>query len=62
MSKIKIDSTKCIGCGTCVIIEPDNFELDPKTSLAKVKLSAEITEKTETAVESCPVSAISIEN
>lgn len=62
MSKIKIDSTKCIGCNTCAIIDPDTFELDSKTCLAKVKPSAEITEKTKTAVNSCPVSAISIEN
>jgi ferredoxin len=61
MSQIKIDSTKCIGCSTCVIIDPDSFELDPKTSLAKVKPSAVVTKKTKTAVESCPVAAISIE-
>lgn len=62
MSSIKIDSKKCIGCNTCAVIDPDNFELDPKTGLAQIKPSAKITDKTKTAVESCPVSAISIEN
>lgn len=62
MSSLKIDSKKCIGCGTCVIIDPDNFQLDSKTSLAKVKNPGQITQNSKTAVESCPVTAISIEN
>lgn len=61
MSTIKIDPQKCIGCNTCVIINPDVFELDQQNYKAKVKNQENpVSEKTKTAVDSCPVSAISI--
>lgn len=63
MSKFKviIDQDKCIGCNTCPLIDPEIFEMDPATYKAKVKKQPEnITEKTKTAVASCPVGAISI--
>ena len=63
MPNIKIDPQKCIGCNTCAIIDPDTFELDTQTYKAKIKNQpGEIPEKVKTAVESCPVSAISIDN
>lgn len=62
MAKIIIDQNKCIGCNTCPLIAPETFELDQTTYKARVKQQpTEITEVIETAVSSCPVSAISIE-
>lgn len=63
MSKFKIivDQDKCIGCNTCPLLDPDVFEMDSTTYKAKVKQQPEtITDKTKTAVSSCPVNAISI--
>jgi ferredoxin len=63
MSKFKIvlDQEKCIGCNTCPLIDPDTFEMDTTIYKAKVKAQPqEISEKTKTAVSSCPVGAISI--
>jgi len=62
MPKIKVDQDKCIGCNTCPLIDSETFELDQNTFKAKVKKQPEtITEATKSAVESCPVQAISIE-
>jgi ferredoxin len=56
-----VDQDKCIGCNTCPLIDPDTFELDTNTFKAKVKQQpAEITDKVNSAVSSCPVGAISI--
>lgn len=63
MAKVKLDQTKCIGCGSCVascgVNEGGNFDFDDN-GLAKV-VNEEVTEKTKAAAESCPVEAISIE-
>ncbi len=59
--KIVIDQDKCIGCNTCPLIDPDTFELDQSDYKAKVKRQPEeIEEIHQTAVDSCPVGAISI--
>lgn len=63
MSKkvIVIDQDKCIGCNTCPLLDPDTFELDNNTYKAKVKQQpAEINDKIQSAIASCPVTAISI--
>ena len=63
MKKVKIDESTCIGCGTCVALCPEVFELgeDGKTKVKlqnskTPKLQAEIDE----AIEVCPVKAISL--
>lgn len=59
--KVVVDANKCIGCNTCCLIDPDIFELDTTDYKAKVKQQpSEISEKTSTAVDSCPVGAISL--
>jgi ferredoxin len=60
MTKIILDQNKCIGCNTCVLLDPDVFEMDTTIYKAKVKAQPEtISEATKNAIDSCPVQAIS---
>ena len=60
--KIIIDEEACIGCNTCPLMDPQTFELDPNTYKAKVKNQpTTISDTTQTAINSCPVAAITIE-
>ncbi|MFA6185279.1 MAG: ferredoxin [Candidatus Shapirobacteria bacterium] len=62
MIKINLDQNKCIGCNTCVLMDPETFEMDTTIYKAKVKKQPEIiTDNIKSAVEACPVSAITIE-
>ncbi len=51
---IKIDKNKCIGCGACVAVCPEGFEL--KNRKANVKKNVPCSSD---AINACPVSAIS---
>ncbi len=53
---VKINSEKCVGCGLCVSICPEVFEIDSKgkSKVKKQKDSPCVKE----AIESCPVQAI----
>lgn len=59
MKKPKVDKNLCIGCGLCVSLCPDVFQLgedgrsEAKDPFGECNL--------EEAVESCPVAAITIE-
>jgi ferredoxin len=55
---IKIDKEKCIGCGLCVSLCGEVFELDTKEFKAKVKAQKSLPCVKE-AIDSCPVQAIS---
>lgn len=57
--KIEVNKDLCIGCGSCVAIDPDTFEFNDD-GLAEAK-TEEITEAAREAAEACPVDAISIE-
>jgi len=60
--KIKIDSEKCIGCGSCVAVCPDCFELGDDGKAYLIKEESACNEScAKEAVEICPVDAISIE-
>lgn len=62
MTKINLDQNKCIGCNTCCIMDPEHFEMDTTIYKAKVKKQPEeITDVIKSAVEACPVTAITIE-
>jgi ferredoxin len=58
--KAIVDENTCIGCNTCCIIDPATFELDQTTYKAKVKEPHTVTDLTQSASDSCPVTAISI--
>ena len=57
---IKVDETKCIGCGACVAIDSEHFDFD-ENCLSKV-ISQDMTNFSADVVDSCPVGAISVEN
>ncbi len=57
--KAKVDRDLCIGCGLCVTISPDVFELDDED--IAVVISDTVDETVEEARDSCPTDAISIE-
>lgn len=71
---IKVDKSLCIGSGTCVSVDPDNFELNKegKSTIKRSKkeksqgfeMEIEVDEKGLekflTAAKSCPTQAISI--
>ena len=53
---MKIDKKKCIGCGTCVAVCSEAFEMtdDNKAKIKSAKNASCIKE----AIDSCPVDAI----
>jgi len=57
---IKVDETKCIGCGACVAIDSEHFDFD-ENGLSKV-ISQDMINFSADVVDSCPVGAISVEN
>jgi len=54
--EVKVDKEKCIGCGACVAVCPEGFEI--KDGKSHVKKAASCAKE---AAENCPVGAISIE-
>ena len=54
---VSVDETKCIGCGACVAVCPNVFEM--KGDKAAVK-DAAAKEDCNTAASSCPTHAISL--
>ena len=60
--KAKVDKETCIGCGLCVGICPEVFDMNDE-NIAEVKADPVPSESETTcreAVESCPVDAIEI--
>ncbi len=57
---VKVDKTKCIGCGTCVAIAPGSFKLGNDGKAEVIEPPADDEEKIKEAAESCPVGAIEI--
>lgn len=58
MSIVKVDQSKCIGCGACVAIDPDNFDFNDDG--LSVVIKEEATETAKEAEEACPVFAIDV--
>ena len=62
MTKISLDQNKCIGCNTCPLMDPETFEMDTTIYKAKIKKQpTEINDAVKSAVEACPVGAITID-
>lgn len=57
--KVSVDKEKCIGCGACVGMAPDNFTFDDEGKSEVI--SDEVTDETKEAKEACPVEAIKID-
>ncbi len=57
--KVKVDKEKCIGCGACVSVCGEVFEM--KDGKANVKEKETDKKCVKEAEESCPVQAIKIE-
>ena len=61
MPQIIIDQNKCIGCNTCPLMDPETFEMDTSIYKAKVKKQPEeINDNIKSAIDACPVGAITI--
>ena len=60
MAKIIIDENACVGCGLCVNLCPDVFELD-ENSMAKIKANECENCNLHEIASQCPVNAIIIE-
>ncbi len=60
MSKIVFDKERCIGCGYCFSIAPENFECNDEGRASMI--SDNVTDEAIEASEGCPVSAILIDN
>jgi len=58
--KAEVDKNKCIGCGTCVSLCPEYFEL--KNGIARVKKNAQECKNCNLreVADSCPTQAITI--
>lgn len=57
--KIKIDEEKCIGCGSCVAVCADCFEMDDNNK-ARLKDNCDM-KCIQEAIDICPVQVIEIE-
>ncbi len=60
--KVSVDENLCTGCGLCVDICPEVFEMPEALSIVKTaEVAADLEEKVKEAAESCPVEAIVVE-
>jgi ferredoxin len=60
MTKVKVDENLCIGCGTCEALCPTVFKMDMESGKSKV-IAEECGDcNCQEAIDSCPVSAISM--
>jgi len=59
--KIIIDSYKCIGCGRCVVVAPNNFRMNSSKGVAESVYGANISNDLANKVMNiCPTRAIKI--
>jgi len=58
--RVTVDREICIGCGACVGICPENFEMEDGKSKPKKKVVEKLSCNQE-AADNCPVSCIRVE-
>jgi len=61
MKAPKVDKEKCSGCGTCVVVCPEVFELGADGLSQVKKLDSYEGHPIQEAIDSCPTGAISWE-
>ena len=61
MAKITIDENACVGCGLCVNLAPDCFEMDD-AGIAKLKSADCSGVNIHDVASQCPVNAIIVED
>jgi len=60
--KATVDPDLCTGCGLCVDVCPEVFELEGEVATVLVdEVPADVEDTAQEAVESCPVEAITLE-
>jgi ferredoxin len=61
--KVKVDEETCVGCGACVDICPEVFEMDEDVAVTKIEdVPADLQDSCNEAAEACPVEAIIVED
>ncbi len=59
--KAVVDAEKCIGCGLCVQVAPDVYEMQGDKAVVKVdEIAEEKAEDAKNGAEQCPVAAITV--
>lgn len=61
MKTINVNKNTCIGCGACVAIDPEHFEFNEEGLSSAINNDNLESETLKSAIDSCPTSAISIE-
>jgi ferredoxin len=57
--KAKVDKSLCIGCGNCVSVYPEGFEMEDDGKSHYIDSVEGDAEKIQEAIDECPVAAIS---
>jgi ferredoxin len=60
--KVIVDRGLCIGIGNCVALAPTVFQLDSENKVIVLDVNSVGQDKVLSAVESCPVGALSAED
>ncbi len=60
--RVRVDREVCVGIGNCVAVAPTVFQLDAENKATVLKPDSVTEDKLLNAAESCPVSAIIVED
>lgn len=58
--KVVVDQDACIGCGLCVQVAADVFDMQADKAVVKKGVSDSSMDDAKSAAEQCPVSAITV--
>ena len=60
--RARVDENACTGCGLCVEICPEVFEMDDETAVVTVReVPEDLEDAVDEAAESCPAEAIDLD-